>query len=292
MSLSEAFTAPCSVSLLTITPVLECPANSSSFETSAKRKNCSSLAAEAKDCKSFQYHCVLKEDLTSAIELCAPSINIIDNVCTTFSTYYKSIIRAQELNCSECPWSYNSTNAYQYKQCYSYANQHITTEITVSTLQTSRSANQTMMESRDQKENVPVAVTAVVPVVIVVCVGVAIYIYCRSRHQLQNESANKGQNIQLSNLDQELATPDREYRSAIRQEPVSKFSDEDDILQKEGFQIYILSIHHGKDPSSIYLPTCTRDVFCIIPVTLNCLFSWLKNQKVVRKSMFVTFQSV
>lgn len=38
-----------------------------------------------------------------------------DHVCTTFSFYYKSIIRVHELTCSECPWSYNSTNAYQCK---------------------------------------------------------------------------------------------------------------------------------------------------------------------------------
>lgn len=156
----EAFTEPCIASLKTITNMTRCPANLSSFEAAARRKNCSSLAGGARNCKSFQYHCVLGEDLMSAIELCAPSIYIIgrytcilikkcykhlfwvlslmifnflyfclvttlfiwllwilltDSVCTTFSTYHKSIIRVQGLKCSECPWSYNSTNAYQCK---------------------------------------------------------------------------------------------------------------------------------------------------------------------------------
>lgn len=115
ISFPEAFTEPCNASLQTIKNVTKCPANRSSFETAARRKNCSSLAGEARNCKSFQYHCVLGIDLKSAIELCAPSINIIDHVCTTFSFYYKSIIRVHELTCSECPWSYNSTNAYQCK---------------------------------------------------------------------------------------------------------------------------------------------------------------------------------
>lgn len=132
-SFPEAFTELCNASLQTINTVQQCPTNMSSFEAAARRKNCSSLAGEARNCKSFQYHCVLGKDLKSAIELCAPSIIIIDHVCTTFSSYYKSIIRDHELTCSECPWSYNSTNAYQYQQCYTYIymNQPLTTELTI-----------------------------------------------------------------------------------------------------------------------------------------------------------------
>lgn len=133
ISFPEAFTKPCNASLKTVTTVQRCPANLSSFEAAARRKNCSSLVGKARNCKYFQYHCVLGEDLMSAIELCAPSIYIIDHVCTTFSTYHKSIIRVQGLKCSECPWSYNSTNAYQYQQCYANINPHLTTESATST---------------------------------------------------------------------------------------------------------------------------------------------------------------
>lgn len=148
ISFSEAFTAPCNASLQTIRTVPTCPANLSLFEAAARRKNCSALAANAKDCKSFEFHCVLGEDLRSAIELCAPSINIIDNVCTTFNIYHKSIIRVHELKCSECPWSYNSTYAYQYQQCYNNTNQHLTTELATSAPETSLSTVQ--RESEDQ----------------------------------------------------------------------------------------------------------------------------------------------
>lgn len=55
----------------------KCPTNLSSYETAAKNKNCSLFAEEAKGCKPLQYHCVLSEDLNYAIEVCAPSINII-----------------------------------------------------------------------------------------------------------------------------------------------------------------------------------------------------------------------
>lgn len=89
----EAFTEPCIASLKTITNMTRCPANLSSFEAAARRKNCSSLAGGARNCKSFQYHCVLGEDLMSAIELCAPSIYIIGRyTCILIKKCYKHFV--------------------------------------------------------------------------------------------------------------------------------------------------------------------------------------------------------
>lgn len=48
------------------------------------KKKCSSLAADAQACSSFQYHCVLSDDKKNAIGVCAPSINIIGKIWIDF----------------------------------------------------------------------------------------------------------------------------------------------------------------------------------------------------------------
>eukprot|EP00105_Crassostrea_gigas_P040445 XP_019924593.1 PREDICTED: uncharacterized protein LOC105332542 isoform X1 [Crassostrea gigas] len=228
ISFPEAFTEPCNASLQTIKNVTKCPANRSSFETAARRKNCSSLAGEARNCKSFQYHCVLGIDLKSAIELCAPSINIIDHVCTTFSSYYKSIIRVHELTCSECPWSYNSTNAYQYQQCYTYIymNRLLTSELTTSTLQSNRSASHCKEESEDLNGNthgvVIFAVTALTCIMIVL-VGSTVAV-CRRRRFGGPANAEPNELILL-----DLRPAHVESRSAEGQ---SSISSGDGLLKK------------------------------------------------------------
>lgn len=77
ISILRAYTVPCNASIHTITHVTTCPLTMSSFEAAAARKNCSLLAANLHRCSSFEYHCVLSDDLKYAIEVCAPSINTI-----------------------------------------------------------------------------------------------------------------------------------------------------------------------------------------------------------------------
>lgn len=77
ISILRAYTLPCNASIHTIMRVTTCPLNISSFEVAAARKNCSSLAVNSHRCSSFEYHCVLSDDLKYAIEVCAPSIRII-----------------------------------------------------------------------------------------------------------------------------------------------------------------------------------------------------------------------
>lgn len=54
-----------------------CPSDISAYEEAVQKKNCSSLAPDTQTCQSFQYHCVLSDDLKNAIEVCAPSMLII-----------------------------------------------------------------------------------------------------------------------------------------------------------------------------------------------------------------------
>ena len=78
MRIGNAFTIPCNASVQTMQKVLECPTNLSAHEIAAIKKNCSALAPS--ECKSFQYHCVLSEDLKYLVEVCAPSFYIIGKI--------------------------------------------------------------------------------------------------------------------------------------------------------------------------------------------------------------------
>ncbi|XP_078316895.1 uncharacterized protein LOC111100072 [Crassostrea virginica] len=115
----DAFTIPCNASVQTLQRVSECPTNLTAYKMAATKKNCSALAPA--ECKSFEYHCVLSEDLKYLVEVCAPSLYIIDRVCAKFSSTWKSVIRVHGMNCSDtdsCPYSYISTDTYKYSDCY------------------------------------------------------------------------------------------------------------------------------------------------------------------------------
>lgn len=85
----EAFTKPCNASVQTVKRVAICPSSSSSYKKAVSEKNCSSIAGEALECRSFEYHCVLSDDRKYAIEVCAPSILIIGT--NTFYMIYTVI---------------------------------------------------------------------------------------------------------------------------------------------------------------------------------------------------------
>lgn len=177
---SKAFTKPCNVSLQTIQFVSKCPRNQSSYEIAARNKNCSSLLREVPGCDSIQYHCVLSEDLQNAVEVCAPSINIIDHVCAKFSTVHESVMRVDGFGCNECPYSYNSANAFEYQECYTNLSQLHTTEPSLRTKQTSQSEHLktghiTHLESSSD-ENVAIPVTCtILAIVFAIVSGIILY---------------------------------------------------------------------------------------------------------------------
>lgn len=177
---SKAFTKPCNVSLQTIQFVSKCPTNQSSYEIAAMNKNCSSLLREVPGCDSIQYHCVLSEDLQNAVEVCAPSINIIDHVCAKFSTVHESVMRVDGFGCNECPYSYNSANAFEYQECYTNLSQLHTTEPSLRTKQTSQSEHLktghiTHLESSSD-ENVAIPVTGTILAIVFALVsGIILY---------------------------------------------------------------------------------------------------------------------
>lgn len=178
----EAFTRPCNVSQQTVTPVSKCPTNLSSYETAAQNKNCSFLAEEAHGCEPLQYHCVLSEDLKYAIEVCAPSINIIDHVCAKYSTEHMSIMRVEGLNCSKCPYSYKSTLAFEYLQCYSNLTQPLTTE--------RAQRNSDVTSSSVGNIAVPVPVIVTISIFLGIILAALIFLFVKKCRHVPNQSGN------------------------------------------------------------------------------------------------------
>lgn len=192
----EAFTRPCNVSQQTVTPVSKCPTNLSSYETAAQNKNCSFLAEEALGCEPLHYHCVLSEDLKYAIEVCAPSINIIDHVCAKYSTEHMSIMRVEGLNCSKCPYSYKSTLAFEYLQCYSNLTQPLTTERAQSTTQTTyetetnNDRNSDVTSSSVGNIAVPVPVIVTISIFLGIILAALIFLFVKKCRHVPNQSGN------------------------------------------------------------------------------------------------------
>lgn len=129
----DAFILSCNASLQTVRRVTKCPSNISAYEEAEEKKHCSSLAPDAQTCQSFQYHCVLSDDLNYAIEVCAPSMYIVGYVCTKFSTIHKSIMRIDGFACNdsftECPFGYHSTESFKYLPCYANVDKLLPTEL-------------------------------------------------------------------------------------------------------------------------------------------------------------------
>lgn len=111
---SQGFEIPCNASNSTMKIVQFCPLDEQTYIESAKKKNCPTIL---NNCKSFEYHCLSNRQKTALIEVCAPSLNIIGNVCGTYHEGFNSI-RSTEKPCPNCPFSYNSTVQFRYPVCY------------------------------------------------------------------------------------------------------------------------------------------------------------------------------
>lgn len=75
-------------SISTVRRVSMCPSNIPAYIEAAKKMNCSSLAPDAEICRSFEYHCVLSDDLKYAVEVCAPSLFIVGRYYKHFFSSY------------------------------------------------------------------------------------------------------------------------------------------------------------------------------------------------------------
>lgn len=73
----------CAESIPTISTVSRCPSNATEWEIAAKRKGCNVLA-RIQNCthaNKFVYHCVLNEEATMLVEVCAPIYYLAGEQC-------------------------------------------------------------------------------------------------------------------------------------------------------------------------------------------------------------------
>ena len=66
----------CGASLFTSIPTKRCPRNELEWNTRAAIFNCSSINQTCVKADKFEYHCVLNENVTGLVEVCAPSKHV------------------------------------------------------------------------------------------------------------------------------------------------------------------------------------------------------------------------
>lgn len=198
----DAYILSCNASLQTITHVTMCPSDISAYEEAVQKKNCSSLAPDTQTCQSFQYHCVLSDDLKNAIEVCAPSMLIIGHVCTKFSTRYRSIMRIAGFPCNDsaitCPYGYNSTQAFLHTLCYAKISGQFTSDIPLS--KEGVTNRDTREKDKEKINNSKLWWILLVPVVLITVslVGVLLSSYCKRRNTVRRRKGISAISFQAS----------------------------------------------------------------------------------------------
>nr|XP_034335713.1 uncharacterized protein LOC105326182 [Crassostrea gigas]XP_034335714.1 uncharacterized protein LOC105326182 [Crassostrea gigas] len=113
----------CAESIPTISTVSRCPSNATEWDIAAKRKSCNVLA-KIQNCthaNNFVYHCVLNEEATMLVEVCAP-IYYLAEYCSRYSEIDGKFINKPDLDCTvfdpPCPNRFSSNESYKYQKCY------------------------------------------------------------------------------------------------------------------------------------------------------------------------------
>lgn len=201
----DAFILSCNASLQTVSRVTMCPSDMSAYEEAVKKKNCSSMAADAHACQSFEYHCVLSDDLKYAIEVCAPKMYIVGYACAKFSTSFRSIIRIDDFACNDstimCPYRYNSTLAFLQTLCYANITYPLTTEIPLRTESVIKNETNREIKETDNEGLKNSKFLLILLVVPCICIGLIIILYWRRRIEVRRKTARQPEDIELQNRD-------------------------------------------------------------------------------------------
>lgn len=109
--------ASCPLANETAEIVLSCPQTEEEWEKAAAKKNCEDFTHP---CHTYIYHCVINAWKNATVEVCAPSKLIVGNVCAEFSFGGNKIQRHYDAKCQRCPTVYNSSDTFNYSECYDY----------------------------------------------------------------------------------------------------------------------------------------------------------------------------
>lgn len=107
--------------------VASCPTTTEENDRAASKKNCSRITL-GKKCNNYQlsYHCVINGYGNQTLEVCAPWKQIVGGYCTEFNVVGGRIQLHPTHKCNnefpKCDTWYNSTDAYNYPDCYKLVN--------------------------------------------------------------------------------------------------------------------------------------------------------------------------
>lgn len=134
--LSRGVDKGCQIAVYNVEVVESCPKSKEEWDIAASKKQCSKIAAEAKeknctiDEKNPTYHCVINAFRNKLLEVCADE-NTIFGHCAEFNEVGRVIQIHNTAPCEEefpnCDDAYRSVDAYKYQDCYTLVNQ---TEVT------------------------------------------------------------------------------------------------------------------------------------------------------------------
>lgn len=93
-----------------VEPVENCPNSEQAYKKAASTFNC------PKNC-NLVFHCLLNANRTSLVEVCAPRILIVGNVCPQYNTYGERVQRDGLASCDSCPYMYYSDEIYKHPEC-------------------------------------------------------------------------------------------------------------------------------------------------------------------------------
>lgn len=115
----------CLQSVPTVTVVENCPRNITEWLKSKSRKQCHWITQNCTSPDTFEYHCLSDQFLERFYEVCAPRKYIVGGHCPTYDNQKNSIELNLYQSCknhtSSCPDVYDSSTAYKYQECYTYA---------------------------------------------------------------------------------------------------------------------------------------------------------------------------
>ncbi|XP_078311957.1 uncharacterized protein LOC111137276 isoform X2 [Crassostrea virginica] len=190
---------PCPQSVPTVSYVSRCPCNAVEWRSAAAKKDCETLAMH-QNCtenKNFVYHCVLNQEATELVEVCAP-IWYMSGYCARFSIADKKLINDPGLDCSgfdpPCPSRFPSNESYKYQMCYN------------NVLEDSTS---TYHEKRDTDNSLTVPLLATFGI-ITICLLILLFV--------RFESKWKKQIVPSDGFKNSIAESDHESRTSQRDE--------------------------------------------------------------------------
>ncbi|XP_062598186.1 uncharacterized protein LOC134259602 [Saccostrea cucullata] len=118
LNISTSGERSCPASLNTVKTVNHCPANQDAWLQRERMFNCFSHKQNCTNPELFVYHCIPNAWQNGSVEVCAIRTTIIGWKCPEFNFGGKMVQEHNKGNCRSCPFKYNSTDLFKYRECF------------------------------------------------------------------------------------------------------------------------------------------------------------------------------